>query len=203
MSRGRRLIAGALLIGGAAAVAAALATPAKAVLGQLLLERAFAAAQAGGAPSAPWPGADLAPMAKLGFPSLGAERLVLDKASGEAMAWGPGHVTGTAAFGAPGVSAAAAHRDTHFALIQHLAIGDPIWVETLDGRKLRYVVRETGIVDARRWRFPPPSAAAPDILALATCWPFDSLTPGPERYVVFAEPAQATLDAPDDSNTGA
>ncbi|MBX2855238.1 MAG: sortase [Rhodobacteraceae bacterium] len=186
------LFAAAMVLGGGGMLAAGAATPVKAMIGQAMLEQAWdeARALAGEQDDAvrvrPWSWADIAPAARLRFPSLGEERLVLDTASGEAMAWGPGHVDGTAELGAPGVSAAAAHRDTHFALLQHLSVGDVIEMETLDGSVARYRVAEMGVVDARTWRF-PAMFNGPDVLALATCWPFDSQIPGPERFVLFAD----------------
>lgn len=210
------LLAAGLMLGGLGFVAAGLATPAKAALGQYLLERAWeasvAAAQnaesasdaevsnvevskvevsnvegaAGAALARPWSWADMAPVARLSFPRLGEERLVLDKASREGLAWGPGHVSGTAPLGAPGLSAAAAHRDTHFGLLQDVEIGDVIELETVDGGVARYEVKHTAVVDVREWRF-PAVFEGPDVLALATCFPFNQLTPGPERFVLFAD----------------
>lgn len=193
--------AGVLLLG-LLLVGYALAQPAKALVGQWLLERAWRTAlaapgvtEAGAAPSAappaaggpkPWSWADMRPIAKLSFPSLGAERVVVDSASGEALAWAPGHVAGTAALGERGLTAIAAHRDTHFALLEHVKPGDRIEVKTADGGQLTYEVLSGHVVDAQRFRLPPPDASAPDILALSTCWPFDSVEPGPERYVLFA-----------------
>mgnify|MGYP001183023057 CR=1 FL=1 len=58
--------------------------PAKALLGQMLLENAF---KAGG--EQPWPGTDLRPIGKLQFPRLGIQKIILSNATGQAMAWGP------------------------------------------------------------------------------------------------------------------
>lgn len=173
----------------------ALYMPAKATLGQILLERSWRQSQAAaetGTPRrfSPWPWADVAPAARLTFPSLGESRLVLDRASGEAMAWGPGHVSGTQPFGAPGISAVAAHRDTHFALLGRVGPGDPIELETPDGARRVYRVVSARVVNAERWRF-PTLRSGPNVLALSTCWPLDSMTPGPERLIVFAMPFEA------------
>ena len=186
---------------GLALVAAALWTPAKAALGQHLIARAFeqAKAEASAPPpgtaspkgailagAKPWAWADIAPLAKLRFPSLdGAERHVLDQASGEAMAWGPGWMRGSAPLGAAGLSAIAAHRDTHFALLEGLRPGDPIELETVAGGMARYRVIRGEVVDSRNWRLPVVHDG-PDLLALSTCWPFGSVQEGPMRYVVFA-----------------
>lgn len=176
----------ALALTGAGVLGSALWIPAKAALGQHLLESAWARARAGDEDTRPWDGADIRPVARLTAPRLGESRIVLDQASGEAMAWGPGHVAGTAALGAPGLSAAAAHRDTHFAFIADLEPGDLLELETVDGRRIAYRVRGGQVVDAERWRF-PARFDGPDVLALATCWPFGALEPGPERFILFAD----------------
>lgn len=190
-----------LLAVGLGAVGWALWMPAKAALGQQLLAAAYDRAKAAGAAGVstrqtPWAWADMAPLAKLRFPSLNAERLVLDQATGEAMAWGPGWIRGSAPLGAPGLSAVAAHRDTHFALLQHLSEGDEIDLETASGETGRYRVVETRVVDSRRWRL-PLIERGPDMLALSTCYPFESVQEGPLRYLVFA----ARIDDPADASS--
>ena len=189
--------------GGLALVGAALWTPLKAELGQYLIAEAYVSAQAktraaGGAARGtvkPWAWADIAPLAKLRFPSLGgAERLVLDQASGEAMAWGPGWMRGSAPLGEAGLSAVAAHRDTHFALLEDLKPGDPIELETLSGARARYRMVRGEVVDSRIWRL-PALHDGPDVLALSTCWPFGSVLDGPMRYVVFAVREERGPDA--------
>lgn len=202
---------GLLALGGAAAAGWALWIPAKAALGQHLLAAAYERARERGeaSPDAlradapplerPWRWADMAPLAKLRFPSLGQERLVLDQASNEAMAWAPGWIRGSAPLGAPGLSAVAAHRDTHFALLKHVGEGDVIEFETVLGDRGRYRVIETKVVDSRRWRLPLIKEGR-DLLALSTCFPFEEATPGPLRYLVFAvrvdDPADASARAP-------
>lgn len=199
-NRRRRLsyaVAAAAALAGIGVAGSALWTPAKAVLGQHLIAQAYASAQArpAGESVRPWAWADIAPMAKLRFPSLdGAERIVLDHASGEAMAWGPGWIRGSAPLGEPGLSGIAAHRDTHFALLEGVEKGDLIELETVDGVKAQYQVLRGEVVDSRTWRL-PAIVDGPDLLALSTCWPFDALQIGPMRYVVFAarvaEPGEA------------
>lgn len=186
------------LAGGLGLAGAALWIPAKAAIGHYLIAASYAEADeerrralaVGAAASpvaaAPWRGADWRPVAKLRFPSLGgAERFVLDDASNEAMAWGAGWIRGSAPLGGAGLSAAAAHRDTHFALLEGLAPGDVIELETLKGVAARYRVLRGEVVDSRVWRLPVVESG-PDLLALSTCWPFGSETIGPMRYVLFA-----------------
>ena len=89
-----RAIAVGFLILGLIVGALGLSHPVKAVLGQWLLERAFAT---GGAE--PWPGADMRPVARLSIERLKVALIVMNRASGKGMAWGPGIVAGT---GMPG-----------------------------------------------------------------------------------------------------
>jgi sortase A len=69
--------------------------PAKAALAQVLLERAFERSLATGRPVKPWPWADTWPVARISFPRLHRQVIVLDGASGQALAFGPGHMAGT------------------------------------------------------------------------------------------------------------
>lgn len=157
---------------------------AKALLAQVLLERAFAATLAGGAVVKPWPWADTWPVARVELPRLGAGAVVLHGSSGQALAFGPGHVPATPAAGEDGTAVFAAHRDTHFAFLRDVRIGDDILVTRADGVRLRFRVDRTAVV---RWDISGIDAQADGrALVLATCWPFEAKTPGPERYVVHA-----------------
>ena len=77
------------------------------------------------------------------------------------------------------------HRDTHFAFLEHLEIGDEIVIETSDELEHRYAVTGVGVVDERdTWVAEPTDDK---MLTLVTCYPFDAIIPGgPERYVVRA-----------------
>src|SRR5258705_13931908 len=117
--------AGLLLIGAAFLLRAAY-IPAKAALAQVLLERAWARAQAGEDDAKPWRWADVAPVAEIAVPRLGTREIVLEGVSGQAMAFGPGHMPNTPAIGTTGTSVAAAHRDTQFRFLKDLLAGDRI-----------------------------------------------------------------------------
>ena len=169
---------------------------AKAWLAQLLLQRAFAQTIATGHPAKPWSWADTWPVARIEVPRVGASAIVLAGSSGQALAFGPGHLEGTADAGEPGVAVYAAHRDTHFRFLRDVAIGDEIVITRIDGKTFRYRADRTSVV-----RF-DASGIDPLIegyeLVLSTCWPFDAVTPGPERYLLHAtmmergEPKQKT-----------
>jgi sortase A len=192
-ARGGRALNGLLLA--AAALAAGLGLwqtggaayiHAKAWLAQVLLETAWVETR-GGAPRAkPWPWADTWPVARLSAPRLGVERIVLAGASGRTLAFGPGHLDGTAPPGAPGHSVVSGHRDTHFRFLEDLRPGDELRVERPDGDVRRYRVTAAEVLDARTATLAPGDGRP--LLSLVTCWPFDAVAPGgPLRYAVFAE----------------
>src|SRR5690606_27519902 len=112
--------------------------PAKAVLAQVLLERAFAKSRATGAPVKAWPWADAVPVARISVPRLGVSEIILSGGSGEALAFGPTLVPGSARLGQNGTAVVAAHRDTHFSFMQHLQPGDVVVVETTDGDRASF-----------------------------------------------------------------
>lgn len=187
MIRRMRIAAGVCLaLLGATVAGNAAVTPVKAWVGQALLEHAWAEVRATGRPVRPWSWSDFTPVARIGVPSLGVEAVVLNQASGAAMAWGPGHVAGTARPGHPGLTAVAGHRDTHLSFIARLSPGDEVTLQAAKGGTRRYRVTEAMVVDSRTWRF-PAEFDGPSRLALATCWPLDAHQPGPMRLVVLGE----------------
>src|SRR5829696_134906 len=112
-----QLAATTLLAAGLVLFGQGLWLQAKAVLGQILLERAFAKTLATGQDVKPWPWADTWPVARVEAPRLGKSAIVLHGSSGQALAFGPGHIEGTPQPGEPGTAVLSAHRDTHFAFL--------------------------------------------------------------------------------------
>jgi sortase A len=134
----------------------------------------------------PWPWADFVPLARLRAPRLEASAIVVSSATGEALAFAPGHLSGSAAPGAPGNVVLAGHRDTHFRFLREIRPGDELVLETPAGAHADYRVAWAGIVHERDTAFLAEQGA--DLLTLVTCWPFDAIRPGgPWRYVVVAE----------------
>ena len=162
----------------------------KAQLAQYLLRRAWAAVDAGGGAVKPWPWADTWPVARLVAPRHDVDLIVLADASGRTMAFGPGHVPGTAPPGAPGHTVLTGHRDTAFRFLRALAPGDELRVVAPGGTERRYAVAETRVVDAgETWVLRETLEGR---LTLVTCYPFDTLVPGgPLRYVVRASSKDA------------
>jgi sortase A len=158
----------------------------KAALAQLLLQRAWALTQSGEGEVKPWPWADTWPVARLRVPAHGVDLIVLSGVSGRTLAFGPGHVPGSATPGRPGPTIVTGHRDTQFRFLERLRSGDEIIMETPGRPPSRFRVRDTQVVDARTAVV--ASGEGSVSLVLLTCYPFDAVTPGgPLRYVVTAE----------------
>jgi sortase A len=157
---------------------------AKALVAQVLLERAFTETLASGQDVRPWSWADTWPVARIEVKRLHASAIVLAGSSGQALAFGPGHVENTPGAGEPGVAVYAAHRDTHFRFLGDVMVGDDIDVTRRDGRTFRYRVTGTSVVPFDGSGI--DAQADGSHLALSTCWPLDAITPGPLRYVVHA-----------------
>lgn len=185
----RPAVAALLALGGLVLLGDGLWIHAKALLAQVLLERAFAATVATGQMTKPWPWADTWPVARLTVPRIGASAVVLAGSSGQALAFGPGHVEQTPDAGERGVAVYAAHRDTHFAFLKSVVPGDVIVVTRTDGRVFRYRADGATVVAFDATGIDPQAAGHE--LVLSTCWPFDAVTPGPLRYMLHA-----TLEAP-------
>ena len=158
---------------------------AKAELAQVLIAGAWARTS----PALPWPWADTWPVARLRVPALDVEQYVLEGASGQALAFGPGRLTESAAPGEPGVLVIAGHRDTHFRFLNKLEKGSTVYLDRPTANTVAYVVTDTRVLDSRR----QPLWVTGDALLLVTCYPFDAVaTGGPLRYIVTARP-QATI----------
>ena len=163
---------------------------AKAILAQVLLDRAFRESIATHHPVKPWSWADTWPVARIAVKRLNASAIVLAGSTGQALAFGPGHVELTPDAGERGVAVYSAHRDTHFRFLRNVIVGDEIAVTRADGKTFRYRADATAIVRYDQSGIDPLAGGYE--LVLTTCWPFDALTQGPERYILHA-----TMIAPD------
>ena len=119
---------------------------AKAIVAQVLLERAFAETIASGRATKPWSWADTWPVARIEVKRLHAGAIVLAGSSGQALAFGPGHVELSPDAGERGVAVYSAHRDTHFRFLRDVVIGDEIVITRSDGRIFRYRADGTSVV---------------------------------------------------------
>jgi sortase A len=157
---------------------------AKAWLAQVLLERAFDRSVATGQKVKPWSWADTWPVARIEVKRIGARAIVLAGTSGQALAFGPGHLDQTAEAGERGVAIYAAHRDTHFRFLRNVVIGDVIEITRSDGRHFRYRADASSVVRFDNSQIDPVTPGVE--LVLSTCWPFDAMVSGPERYILHA-----------------
>ena len=167
---------------------------AKAALAQVLLERAFAESVTSGLPVKPWSWADTWPAARIEVPRLGVSAIALNGASGQALAFGPGHLDNTPEAGENGTAVYAAHRDTHFTFLRNIKENDQITITRRDGRIFTFRVTHMAVA---RW---DEAGIDPDAhgvhLVLATCFPFDAVTSGPLRYLVYADLEEGAAAAP-------
>jgi sortase A len=157
----------------------------KAEVAQILLHKAFTQSMASGENIKPWSWADTWPVAEVRVPRIGAEAIVLNGATSEALAFGPAWLPDTPKPGEPGTTVIAAHRDTHFAFLKHVAINDKIQITRTDGLSFNYKVTNLRIAN---WNTSGIDRhARGHHLVLSTCYPFDALTRGNQRYIVEAE----------------
>ena len=156
--------------------------PAKAVLAQVLMERAWDRVQTGEPGARPWPWADTSPVAVLEIPRLDLRQLVLEGASGRNLAFGPATVTPIES----NDLVLSGHRDTHFRDLEGIQPGDRILLTRPGGLK-QYRVAWLDVVDSRHQEI--VLEPRHDRLTLVTCYPFDAPTAGgPLRFVVTALP---------------
>src|ERR1700720_3681945 len=140
----------------------------KALIAQVLLERAFDEAIVSGRSVKPWSWADTWPIARIEVKRLHASAIVLAGSSGQALAFGPGHVELTPDAGERGVAVYSAHRDTHFRFLKDVVVGDAIDVTRRDGSTFRYRVTATSVVRYDASGIDPLASGYE--LVLSTCW---------------------------------
>ena len=158
----------------------------KAILAQVLMERAWSKTATSGDVQLPWSWMDAYPAAKLSLEGEKASHIVLNTDSGQALAFGPAIVRGTEN---TDMLAIAAHKNTHFQNLKTLVVGKTIKLERPKGEVLTYKVTHSQILDSRIEGLAiEADAKTPSRLALVTCYPFNAVSfNGPLRYVVYAE----------------
>jgi len=183
MARAWQIAVAVLVITGISFFAAGFWIPAKAMLAQYLLQRAWQEGLATGGIIKPWPWADTWPVGRLQNARLGVDLIVLEGSSGEVLAFGPGHLAGSGSPAGPGHCMLAGHRDTSFAFLESLQPGD---ILTLTGKtgKASYQVDDAGVARAEDLYL---DGQREGMLTLITCFPFRAVRPGtPFRFVVTA-----------------
>ena len=160
--------------------------PAKAYIGQKMLLDAWEKTIETGELQKSWEWADFVPIAKLSIRHLGVSLVTLDRASGEALAWGPGLINHNTQIGMDGTAFIVGHRDSHMRFLKDLKIGENFTLELSNGEEQTYQAVRSDIVDSRTWKVPTDPTYTTSI-ALITCWPFDETNSGPERYILYAD----------------
>ncbi len=111
---------------------------------------------------------------------------MLAGAAGSSLAFGPGHIDGTPRPNRGGNCVLAGHRDSWFAFLERLQIGDELLLRTREGAR-RYRVARLAV----RSMWDGALVTAPSErtrLTLVTCYPFGGLVGSTQRYVVICEP---------------
>ncbi len=162
----------------------------KANAAQFLLEKAWASALIEQRPVKPWSWADTTTAAQLTYTLHDGRTLekliVLDNASGEAMAFGPGLVAGELHNAHRNTIVLGGHRDTHLAFLEFADTSTVFELQTSNGQTHQYRFDGSDVVDSSRHQL--QVATNTPGLVLITCYPFNALqTGGPLRMVVRAK----------------
>jgi len=173
-----------LLCGASLALGRSAYLGAKAVVAGVLVDRALAANLADGETHPPWSWADTAPIAEVEVGEGGVRRAILSGASGSSLAFGLGHLDGTALPGERGTCAVLGHRDTWARFLRDVRLGTTVRVRTHRGIT-EYRVTSIRVVPATDGGV--LGEVAGRRLALITCYPFSGLLRSPWRYVVTCD----------------
>jgi sortase A len=180
-----RFLLGALWVVGALLLSQGVYMDAKAKLAQILIASSWQQRAADRPPPKPWWWADTRAIAKLEIPRLEKTVFVMQDASGESLAFGPGHMQGSAAPAQSGHVMVAGHRDSHFEFLKDIEIGDVIETTDYKSSHKRYRVVETLVIDSNQESV---ELASSNFLTLVTCYPFNGIAPNTSlRYLVNAQ----------------
>ncbi len=172
-----------LVVSGLSCLGAGLWIPAKALLAQYLLQKAWQQSLVTGNIVKAWPWADTWPVGRLINDRLGVDLIILEGESGEVLAFGPGHLRQSTTPGEKGHCMLAGHRDTSFAFLKNLKVGDLLVLEGKDGKDA-FIVQNTGVFRSEELYL---DGGREETLTLITCFPFEAVMPGtPFRFVVTA-----------------
>ena len=175
------VLAGTTLIG------EALWLRAKAHLAEELIKTAFATHMRNGCDYLPWRWADLHPIAQLRAEKLHGSRYVLSGGSGTSMAFGIGHLDGSASPNEEGNCVLVGHRDGAFSFLGRLEVGDRLQLQTQDCCGLYEVVSRTVISERDLSSVYGDPFHRGRRLTLITCYPLGGLRATPWRYLVVCE----------------
>ena len=153
----------------------------KGKLAEFLLENAWERTKSEKTVQSPWEWADTHPVGKLIIASVEIENVVLNSVSGEALAFGPGHLSNSALPGGSGNIVIAGHRDSFFRPLKDIRVGDRIELES------RFTTQVFSVTEIR-----PTSGddiywideTDEDCITLITCYPFNYVGKAKDRFIV-------------------
>ncbi|MGS0826467.1 class GN sortase [Shewanella sp. 0m-8] len=195
-----------LLVAGAVLVIQGGYMQAKAHFAQFLIQQAWQKTLADQKPHKPWSWADTHPVAKLDFFPVTTHLskdfvesgknnnlnnhdslYVLAGASGRNLAFGPAQMLSSASVNSQGNTVIAGHRDTHFARLNGIQVGQLIQLQNASGKSRIYRVATAQVTHESDLSVIEDNGQS--ILTLVTCYPFGvEFAGGPLRFVVKAEP---------------
>jgi len=130
------------------------------------------------------------PLAKLEIARLQVFGYVEDGLDARTLGRAIGHSSKSAKPGERGNIVLAAHRDTFFAGLRDVRVGDIVDMQASNGEKYQYKVSKVLVLDPKdTWVM--RSSPKRDMLTLITCYPFHFIGNAPNRLVVQALPVQA------------
>ncbi|MCU7834452.1 MAG: class GN sortase [gamma proteobacterium symbiont of Taylorina sp.] len=157
--------------------------PAKAQFAQYLLDQAWQESRLRQSVIRPWAWSDSYPVARIKIPQLDIDVVVLSGASGETLAFAPGHVVQSVLPGNKGNSLISAHKDTFFQNLDRLQTGDIISIERIDGRSFEFKVSDKKMMNIREEQISLFSEQSK--LSLITCYPLKGVYSDPDKRFVL------------------
>lgn len=134
------------------------------------------------------------PIALIEISRVGVRAMVVEGVDHRSLKRAVGHVPGTSVPGMAGNTVLAAHRDTLFAGLRHVELGDLVTMKT-EERTYTYRVSSIEVVHPTAVEVMDPT---PDeVLTLVTCFPFDFVGPAPMRFIVRASHEASLDEAPE------
>jgi sortase A len=124
-----------------------------------------------------------APLADLSIPRINLSAVVLNGSDTLTLRRGPGHIDDTALPGEPGNVAIAGHRDSFFARLRYIEVGDDVFLDTPHDH-MHYRVQSHRVVSPTDVSVLEDTAES--TVTLVTCYPFSFVGQAPDRFVVRA-----------------
>jgi sortase A len=131
------------------------------------------------------------PMARLEIARLSVSGYIEDGFDSRTLGHAIGHAPQSAKPGQPGNVVLAAHRDTFFSGLRDVQVGDVVNMQAANGEKYYYKVSRVLVIDPKEtWVL--QSSPSESMLTMITCYPFHFIGSAPNRFVVQAQPIQAS-----------